>query len=296
MPVEEPRTRKFHSRTYAIDTIKGVNLAGQTFVITGTTNGIGIETARSLVLHGAHVKIVDEMHDAEIDIIKCDLNSLKSVKTATEEYISKGWPINCLILNAGVFGTASTTTSDGLESHFGINHLAHFLLIRELLPIVRQSAPSKIILVSSTVHAQCEVTPDMPILQKVRILCPESPDDATWFVYENHNEISTYSVHPGNGVRTNIFRDSWLVSIASILSTPFTKNISQGAATTVYCAGNPEVAHVSGKYWESCWDDEKTLYNEVARDEELQDAVWEHSQKLLNKLLDSKLESCVFEC
>lgn len=75
-------------------------------MVTGTTSGIGIETARSLSLNGAHVvmlnrnleeseklkkKIVEEMNDAEIDIIECDLNSLHSVKKAAEVYISKKW-------------------------------------------------------------------------------------------------------------------------------------------------------------------------------------------------------------
>ncbi|UMM17160.1 hypothetical protein L5515_013848 [Caenorhabditis briggsae] len=329
MSENKTRTRKFNGSTYAPVTIKGVNLAGKTFLITGTTSGIGIETARSLAFNGAHVvmlnrnvaeseklkkKIVEEMYDAEIDIIECDLNSLASVKRAADVFIEKHWPIHCLILNAGVFGTASKTTLDGLESHFGINHLAHFLLIQELLPIIRNSTPSRIILVSSSVHASCGVTPEMSIDQKIKVLCPESPLDASWFrlysrskmcnmliAFKLHrdeyiNGISTYSVHPGNGVRTSIFRDSWLVSFASILSTPFTKNISQGASTTVYCAGHPEVANVSGKYWESNWDDEKNLYKEVARDEELQDALWKHSESILMKYLDDRKNSCLFEC
>lgn len=323
------RIRKFNGSTYASATIKGVNLAGKTFVITGTTSGIGIETARSLALNGAHVvmlnrnlgeseklkkMIVEEMYDAEIDIIECDLNSLRSVKKAADEFIGKQWPIHCLILNAGVFGTASKTTVDGLESHFGINHLAHFLLIQEFLPILRDSNPSRIILVSSSVHANCGVSPTMSMDQKIKVLCPERPSDSSWFrLYsrskmcnmliafklhrdEYDNGISTYSVHPGNGVRTNIFRDSWLVSFASFLSTPFTKNISQGASTTVYCAGHPEVANVSGKYWESNWDDEKNLYKEVARDEKLQDALWKKSDNLLDNLMDDRKNSCLFEC
>uniref|UniRef100_A0A8R1HL55 Uncharacterized protein n=1 Tax=Caenorhabditis japonica TaxID=281687 RepID=A0A8R1HL55_CAEJA len=329
MSTESLRLRRFNSSTNALATIKGVNLAGKTFVITGTTSGIGIETARSLALNGAHVvmlnrsireseklkkKIIEEMFDAEIDIIECDLNSLQSVKKASTEFLSKKWPIDCLILNAGVFNPASKMTSDGFESHFGINHLAHFLLIREFLPLIRQCAPSRIILVSSIVHAQSGVTPEMTMEEKIKTLCPESPNDATWFrLYarskmcnmliafklhrdEVQNEISTYSVHPGNGVRTSIFRDSWLVRIASILSTPFTKNISQGAATTVYCAGHPEVRQVSGKYWDSCWDDERGLYKEIARDAELQDALWEQSNKLVDTILNESVKSCLFEC
>ncbi|VDO06574.1 unnamed protein product [Haemonchus placei] len=63
---------------------------------------------------------------------------------------------------------------------------------------------------------------------------------------------------------------------------PFTKSLEQGAATTVYCAASPDVMDVSGKYWESCWDDEKNLDVPLARDESLQTALWEKTDKILD--------------
>ncbi|KAF1766489.1 hypothetical protein GCK72_006446 [Caenorhabditis remanei] len=292
--------------------------ADQTFAVTGTTAGIGVETAKSLALHGAHVvmlnrnvaeseklknKIKEEVADAKIDIIECDLNSLKSTKKAADEYIEKGWPIHCLILNAGVCGTASPKTSDGLESHFGINHLAHYLLIQKLLPTVRQSSPARIVILSSTANQRTAIDPSLPNEEKLKILCPEDPSESNWYRFyarskmcntltafklhrdEHSNGISTYSVHPGALIRTSIFRDSWLAWFGSILISPFTKSISQGAATTLYCATHPEVANVSGKHWDSCWDDESKLDKALANDESLQDALWTHSDELLKKLL-----------
>ncbi|UMM26554.1 hypothetical protein L5515_010205 [Caenorhabditis briggsae] len=98
---------------------------------------------------------------------------------------------------------------------------------------------------------------------------------------EFSNGISTYSVHPGSAVRTKLNRDSGIDGIKTFLTTPFTKNSSQGAATSVYCIAHPEVQEVSGRYWESCWDDEKSLDKKVARDEQLQDELWKKSEELI---------------
>uniref|UniRef100_A0A1I7T315 Retinol dehydrogenase 14 n=1 Tax=Caenorhabditis tropicalis TaxID=1561998 RepID=A0A1I7T315_9PELO len=140
--------------------------------------------------------------------------------------------------------------------------------------------------------------------EKVKLLCPEDPLETNWYRFyarskmcntltafklhrdEYSNGISTYSVHPGALIRTSIFRDSWLATIGSILISPFTKSISQGAATTLYCATNPEVTEISGKHWDSCWDDETKLDKNLSKDEKLQDALWEHSENILKKILN----------
>ncbi|PIO58620.1 hypothetical protein TELCIR_19939 [Teladorsagia circumcincta] len=76
--------------------------------------------------------------------------------------------------------------------------------------------------------------------------------------------------------------------IWNVLTRPFTKTLAQGAATTVYCAASPEILDVSGKYWESCWDDEKNLAVGLARDEHLQNALWEKTDKILDKFEASR--------
>ncbi|UMM17158.1 hypothetical protein L5515_013847 [Caenorhabditis briggsae] len=318
METEEVRKRQFDSYANADQVMKGIDLSGKTCVITGTTSGIGVETARYLALKGAHVvmlnrnvaeseklknKIIEEYGDAKVDIVECDLNSLKSVSKAADEYIAKEWPIHCLILNAGVCGTASCKTSDGFESHFGVNHLSHFLLIRKLLPVIRKTPPARVVILSSTANQRTGIDLSLSKEEKLKLLCPDNPSEANWYRFyarskmcntltsfklhrdEYSNGIRTYSVHPGALIRTSIFRDSWLATIGSILISPFTKSISQGAATTLYCATHPELGDVSGKHWDSCWDDETKLDKALARDEELQDTLWNHSEKLLKAYL-----------
>uniref|UniRef100_A0A1I7T314 Retinol dehydrogenase 14 n=1 Tax=Caenorhabditis tropicalis TaxID=1561998 RepID=A0A1I7T314_9PELO len=203
-----------------------------------------------------------------------------------------------LILNAGVFGPTNKITSDGYEAHFGINHLAHFILMKELLPVLRSSSPSRIVIVSSMLSKHTCVKQSSSIEKKLEVLCPKDASEWYFRLYakskmcnmltafklhrdEFKNGISVYSIHPGSGVRTDLHRDFGFWSITNFLSIPFTKDASQGAATSVYCATHPEVANISGKYWESCWDDEKNLDKSVARDEELQDSLWKYSEELI---------------
>lgn len=304
MSTPTKRTRKYGSRTKALDTVHNVDLTGKTMLVTGTTSGIGIETARALALLGAHVvmanrnivesealkeKILKEKPDAKIDILPCDLSSLQSVKAAADEYKAKQWPIHSLVLNAGVFQPIQKTTIDGYESSFGVNHLGHFYLIRELLPVVRQSAPARIVIVSSHSHNHTGINAADPIDAKVKRLVQMA--DTNEFGYrlyslsklcnvltafrlhrkEHENNINIYVLHPGTMIGTNISRGYGFWGKAmNVLSKPFTKDLSQGAATTVYCAASPEIADISGKYWESCWDDEKQLQVDLARDEKLQ--------------------------
>uniref|UniRef100_A0A914XG78 Uncharacterized protein n=1 Tax=Plectus sambesii TaxID=2011161 RepID=A0A914XG78_9BILA len=101
---------------------------------------------------------------------------------------------------------------------------------------------------------------------------------------EHNNGINTYAVHPGTMTGTGILRHQGAIGKAmNFVAKPWGKTLKQGAATVVYCAADPELSNISGRYFESCWDDEK--YHEVAltRDEALQDALWQHTEKLLDK-------------
>ncbi|RCN48140.1 oxidoreductase, short chain dehydrogenase/reductase family protein [Ancylostoma caninum] len=341
------RTRKFGPRTDALETIADVDLTGKTILITGTTSGIGTETARALALKGAHVvmanrnivqsealkaRIIAEKPDAKIDMIMCDLSSLQSVQAAAKEYKEKNWPLHALILNAGVFSPTQKMTIDGLETSFGVNHVAHQYLVRELLPLLRQSN-ARIVVVSSHSHNHTGLKPEMSLDEKLGKLCPTESTEFGYKLYaysklcnvlmamklhrdENKNGISVYVLHPGTMIGTgwcmydNVLHGNNLVVLRTgkamviivdisrsygllgkfwnVVSKPYTKSLAQGAATSVYCAASPEVLDISGKYWESCWDDEKNLDAQLARDEQLQDALWDKTDKLLDKYESSR--------
>uniref|UniRef100_A0A914DWN9 Uncharacterized protein n=1 Tax=Acrobeloides nanus TaxID=290746 RepID=A0A914DWN9_9BILA len=267
---------KYCGSTTALKVLKDVDLTGKTILITGTTAGIGRETARSLALKGAHVVIAnrnvnlsEELRDEiyketsyrKIDIIQLDLNSLASVKHASEEYLSKGWPLNVLILNAGVNKPPNRATKDGYESTFGVNHLGHFYLTYLLMNKLRESAPSRLVVVSSDLHSRSGIKPSASLDEKLNKLIPNPPEE---------------DIALGRGSQT-------FTSIVAFVSKPFTKNFEQGAATTVYCAASPFAENESGRYYADCNDAEKDLHKALARDESLQDALWSKSLEFIKK-------------
>jgi len=326
-PKDEPMYhRKYGSRTDALEVVKDMDLSGKTILITGTTAGIGLETARTLALKGAHVVMAnrnivqsEQLRDKiyaeytlpekrnNIDLIHMDLTSLQSVQAAAKEFIGHGWPLHVLILNAGVISPPSKTTIDGYEGTFGINHLGHFYLTYLLLEKLRESSPSRIVIVSSHSHGHTRISPNLPVNEKLNKLVPDPTTSEmayTLYAYsklcnvlmgmklhreELKNGIHTYILHPGSMIGTSISRSYGIIGkISNILTKPFTKTVQQGAATSVYCAVHPDVADASGKYYESCWDDEKALQKNLAHDEELQDALWNKSLEFIKKFEDSR--------
>jgi WW domain-containing oxidoreductase len=311
--------RKYGSKTTALEVLKDIDLKGKTILITGTTSGIGLETARSLALHGAHIvmanrnivqseqvrdNILKELKEEDkqnIDIINMDLSSLQSVQAAAKEFINKGWPLHVLILNAGVFAPATKSTLEGYETNFGVNHLGHFYLAYLLMEKLRESAPSRLVVVSSSIHGHTGINVNATTEAKLAKLIP--PSTSTEFAIrlyaysklcnilfalkvhreEHKNEINTYIVHPGT-IITGMGRNYGILNkIGGVILKPFTKNTQQGAATSVYCAASPDVENDSGKYYEHCWDDEKSLHKALAHDTDLQDALWQKSVELIQK-------------
>uniref|UniRef100_A0A0N5ADI6 NAD(P)-binding protein n=1 Tax=Syphacia muris TaxID=451379 RepID=A0A0N5ADI6_9BILA len=325
---KSPVKRQFNSRTNAMDIVNNIDLSDKTVLITGSNSGIGIETARTLALKGAHVimanrniaetekirdKIVSEKPDAYVDYVHIDLSSLASVKKAAEEYLVKDWPLNILILNAGVFSPSEKTTKDGYETTFGVNHLGHFYLTYLLLDRLRQSAPSRIVIVASISHNHsgvCFLTSEnslsrisihstLPTDEKIRLLTEPSLSLMPYRLYacsklcnilaanklhrsEFANGIRVYSVHPGTLIFTGISRTyGWAGKIFYFLFRPLCKTLQQGAATTVYCAASDDVLEKSGRYFSDCWDDEQSLAKALVDDQNLQDGLWNKSVELI---------------
>uniref|UniRef100_A0A914CWX8 Uncharacterized protein n=1 Tax=Acrobeloides nanus TaxID=290746 RepID=A0A914CWX8_9BILA len=315
---------KFGSSTTALEVLKDIDLTGKTILITGATTGIGRETTRALVLKGAHVvmanrnkqlseefrdELYKEAEHAKIDIIQLELSSLQSIREAANEFLSNNWPLHVLILNAGVVWVTSKTTTEGYESTFGINHLGHFYLTYLLLDKLRESAPSRLVIVSSKLHANTGIKSNAALPEKLATLIPP-PDTSTFnlglslYAYsklcnvlfalkfhrlEHENGINVYVLHPGVIPGTGLSsRFGILSTIFSYVAWPFTKSLEQGAATTVYCAASPYVSNESGNYYADCHESEKDLHTALARDESLQDALWEKSVEFIQKFESEK--------
>ena len=90
--------------------------------------------------------------NSNVHVMKLDLSSLASVRAFSDNFLSSQSDLHILVNNAGVMACPKSTTNDGYEYQFGVNHLGHFLLTKLLLETIKQSQPSRIVNVSSKVH------------------------------------------------------------------------------------------------------------------------------------------------
>jgi len=161
--------KTFGAESTADEVLEGVNLSGKRVLVTGTSAGLGVETARSLVAHGATVvgtaRDLNKAHralkeafpagSAPIDLVEADLASLKSVRKAADDLLSRGKPFDVIIANAGVMACPQGKTQDGFETQFGTNHLGHFVLVNKLVPLLKSGA--RIVTLSSAGHQISDV-------------------------------------------------------------------------------------------------------------------------------------------
>ncbi|WOT34551.1 SDR family NAD(P)-dependent oxidoreductase [Streptomyces coeruleorubidus] len=140
---------------------------GRVAVVTGANSGLGLETARALAEHGAHVvlavrnpdkgrealaRIRESAPGAKLSLQRLDLASLKSVRAAADELHTRHPKIDLLINNAGVMYTPRQKTEDGFDMQFGVNHLGHFALTGLLLDLMLPVPGSRVVTVSSVGH------------------------------------------------------------------------------------------------------------------------------------------------
>ncbi|KAL8715448.1 MAG: hypothetical protein Q9220_000782 [cf. Caloplaca sp. 1 TL-2023] len=273
------------ARPTALDIVKDEGLEGKladkAVMITGTSSGIGIETAKAMAATGAKVfctvrdtkkgeaALADVLKPGQVELVKMDLNSLDSVRSAAKEVLSKTKTLNLLINNAGIMAVPKLVkTADGFESQFGTNHLAHFLLFELLKPTLLSSSTlemnSRVINLSSSGHRAGPV--------QIGNYNFEKGNYSPWAAYGSSKTASIYmaneierrygskglhglSVMPG-GIRTGLQEHVPDSVKASWDYDPEVKNYmksqEQGASTSVYAALSKEWEGKGGKYLEDC--------------------------------------------
>ena len=262
------------------DVLQGIDLAGRRFLVTGSSGGLGLETSRALASRGATVVMAARdaaknaaaadsiragVPGADLELLSVDLGSLASVRGATRELLNDGRPLHGLIANAGIMATPFALTVDGFESQFGVDHLGHFLLVRELLPLLVAGAPSRVVCVSSAGHRMGDIDfddvnfdrrPYEPFLaygaaKTANVLHAVGIDD----LYADRG-VRAFAVHPGV-IQTELGRYmtpevlGTLMSRISERATEMTwKTPAQGAATSVWAATSPKLVGRGGEYCE----------------------------------------------
>jgi len=263
---ETPRS-PFTTTDTAEDVTRGIDLSGKTAVVTGCTSGIGFETMRVLALRGAHVigtgRTVDKAKEACARVegkttpVALELSDFASVKACADVIQGLKTPIDMLILNAGIF-TDKFDQVNGLEQHFVVNHLGHFILAKRLLGRVTDARQGRIVAVGSDSHH------DVP---RGGIQFADLSGKA-WFAQGyGHSKLAnglfslelskrlkntratSNCITPGT-VRTEIFR-SLPTARAEALNAG-RKGPDRGAATQCYVATSPQLSRVSGEYFADC--------------------------------------------
>ncbi len=250
-------------------------LHGRVCFVTGSTHGIGFVTAQALagmgatvIVHGRNPARVEEVRrmiqqrtgNPAVTGLAADFASLRSVRGLASAFLDQHQRLDVLINNAGSASRQYQTTTDGFEWHFGVNHLAPFLLTNLLLDTIKASAPARVIAVSSEAHKRNPV--DLNDLNFARgygnfRAYGRSKFANILFVMElarrlEGTGVTANALHPGF-VNTNIFDAAtgalrWLF----LLMKPFALSPEEGAKTTIYLASSPEVAGVTGAYFAKC--------------------------------------------
>ncbi len=246
--------------------------ADRTFIITGSNTGIGRATAEALAAGGGRVflacrseektrPVVDDIRaqhgDRSAEFLRLDLSDLSSVRTVAAEFLERDEPLHVLLNNAGVGGQRGLTT-DGFEINFGVNHLGHFLFTRLLLDRLKESAPARVVNVSSEAHYQARGL-DFDAVRKPTATFTalreyaESKLCNVLFTQEfaRRNEasgVTSYALHPG-AIASDIWRR---IPFPFRLLTRLMKSVEQGARTSIHCATAPELADQSGRYYDDC--------------------------------------------
>nr|XP_042897400.1 retinol dehydrogenase 12-like [Parasteatoda tepidariorum] len=254
------------------------SMEGKVVIITGANSGIGFETALEMAARKAKVilacrnlelgqaaanEIIARSCNTDVYVRRIDLSSLDSVKEFAAEIHATEKRLDVLIHNAGTTPKSGLhLTKDNLEEQFATNHFGPFLLNHLLLDLLKMSAPSRIIVVSSVTHWWANLDLDNMNCEKcVRhpywIYCSTKLANIL-FVRELSKRlegtgVTANSLHPG-GVRTKIARNAqWYIKYIIIpVIYFFLKDSKSGAQTSIYLATSEEVKNISGQYFVDC--------------------------------------------
>ena len=266
-------------------------IAEQTILITGSTDGIGKLTALELAKQKAHVLIhgrnkeklagvVEELKTASgnknIEGLAADFASLAEVRRLAKEVLAQYPRLDVLINNAGVGFVAPRYSEDGYELRFAVNYLAPFLFTHLLLPVLKNSAPARIVNVSSA--GQQPVDFDDIMLEKnfdARGAYSQSKLALIMFTIDlaeqlKDKNITVNSLHPGTYLDTNMVRGAGISPLGEAKS---------GAEAEVFLATSASLSGVTGKYFNVKTE---AKANAQAYDQQARKRLWELSLKLTN--------------
>ena len=282
----------------------GIDLTGQTILVTGCNSGLGLETVRALGLRGARVlataRTIDKAQAAVAGLpgtvvpLACELSEPASVRACVDAVKRLAGSLDVILCNAGVMAIPTLQQAHGCELHFFTNHIGHFILVNGLLE--RLAPAGRVVVVASNAHRRApangldldDLSGQRGSYQPMRAY-GQSKLANILFTRELARRLGTpdptaarrqtaNTLHPGV-IATNITRTipSFAQLAMRLLAPVALKTTAQGAATQSYLATNPAVANVTGAYYADCNPAETTA---IARDMALAARLWEVSEQI----------------
>ena len=241
-------------------------MGGKVAMVTGANAGMGKEIALALGGMGATVVMVSrdrtrgeaaraevesKTGNHEVELLLADLSSQQSIRGLVTDFEARHNRLNVLVNNAGITLAKRTETADGIEAVFATNHLAAFLLTNLLLPVLKASAPSRVVTVSSAAHSMGKI--DFDDLQSANGYNEIRAYNAS----KLSNVLFTYELArrlAGTGVTANVLEPGF---VKTNLRVPFPFSLFSfmrgsavsGARPTVFLASSSEVDGVSGSFF-----------------------------------------------
>ncbi|KAL0931117.1 ww domain-containing oxidoreductase [Colletotrichum truncatum] len=314
------------ARPTAIKIVEDEGLVGKLtdkiILVTGASQGIGIETARALHATGATVYLgvrdltrgqqaIDDIRSSNptskggLHLLEVSLDSLASVRKAAKEFFTQSTKLNILVLNAGAMCHVKSKTVDGFETTFGTNHLGHFLLFQLLKPaLLASSTPefhSRVVCVSSLAHRASEIRFDDYNFDSGdynEVTAYGQSKTANIYLANEierrygSNGLHALSLHPGSIV-TNINRhrlEDRDETLKAMLRDRYDelvrtmKSKPQGAATTVYAALSKDWEGKGGKYLNDCVEAGPADPNSAPLSPDTGYASWAYDEKKAERL------------
>ncbi|KAB5586609.1 hypothetical protein PHYPO_G00003660 [Pangasianodon hypophthalmus] len=282
-------------------------IPGKTVVITGANAGIGKETARELARRGGRIimgcRDMEKCETAAREIRGSTLNphvyarhidlaSIKSIRSFAEKINQEEERVDILINNAAVMRCPPGKTEDGFDMQFGVNYLGHFLLTNLLLDKLKDSAPSRVINLSSLAHIIGEIdfddlNWDRKKFNTKKAYC-QSKLAIILFTRElarrlEGTGVTVYALHPGVvatelGRHTGMHQSQFSSTVLSPIFYLLIKSPELGAQPSVYLAVAEELASVSGRYYDVMKEKEPAPQ---ALDQEVAVRLWDISASLV---------------
>jgi NAD(P)-dependent dehydrogenase (short-subunit alcohol dehydrogenase family) len=299
--LRRPGPNGFGYSTTAEEVTADLDLSGRTYLLTGASSGLGLETLRVLGLRGAHVIAAARTEEKAARAlaltgsagtpVECELSEPRSVRACVRTVRSAARPLDGIIANAGIMALPELQRSYGYELQFFTNHIGHFLLVTGLVDSLADRG--RVVMLSSNAHFRAP---------KEGIQFDNLSGDREYHPYRAYGQSklanllfakelarrlpggtqTANAVHPGV-IRTSLGRHMRVPfrGLLSVMDALFFKTIAQGAATQCFAATHPSVAGTSGEYFADCAVAEPSR---LARDRGLAERLWEESERIVAAL------------